>query len=68
MFVDVLQYLDKYTLSPVVRKRALQAYLIFLIREERYFEANEIFEIVESIDITEQDILDEMLFSPEYYF
>lgn len=68
MFVDMLQYLDKYTLSPVLRKRALQAYLIFLIREERYFEANEIFEIIESIEVTDQDILDEMLFSPEYFF
>ena len=68
MFADLLKYLDKYTLSPVLRKRALQAYLVFLLREERFFEANEIFEIIESIETTEQDMLDEMLFSPEYFF
>lgn len=68
MFNDMLKYLDKYTLSPVLRKRALQAYLVFLIKEERYFEANEVFEIIDSIEVSDQDILDEMLFSPEYFF
>ena len=68
MFEDLLKYLDKYTLSPVLRKRALQAFWIFLMNEERNFEANEVFQIMENIDITDQDTLDEMLFSPEYYF
>lgn len=68
---DVLRYLKAYKIPDILKKRFLTSYMVHLKREKRYFEYNEIYDIVyfmEEDDDGMNSMIDEILFTPDFFF
>lgn len=64
----MVRYLQTYGIPAVLRQRALTALVSTLVREGRHFEANELREMINGLEVQPDAIYTEMVFSAEYYF
>lgn len=67
-FQDILRYIDGYHISPYLKNNALQTYMVHLQKEKRYFEMNEVFQILSRIKYQETDYIQDMVYTSDYYF
>ena len=65
---EILRYLTTYKLPACLRKRFLAAFMMFLKKEGRYFESNEIFDHIYFIEEDEEAIIEELIFTSDFYF
>lgn len=70
---DILKYLNRYHISNSLKRRALSVYMMLLTKEERHFEANEVFEMIDAITsddaaTIDAELMEEMIFTPDYFF
>ncbi len=65
---EILRFLSNYSLAPCLKKRFLAAFMVHLRNEGRHFECNEIFDHIYFIEEDEDAILEELIFTSDFYF
>jgi hypothetical protein len=65
---QILRYLSSYSLPACLKKRFLAAYMLHLQKEARHFECNEIFDLIYFIEEDEDAVLQELIFTSDFYF
>jgi hypothetical protein len=65
---EILRYLTSYRLPACLKKRFLAAFMVHLKKEGRHFESNEIFDYIYHIEEDEDAIIEELIFTSDFYF
>lgn len=64
---EAIYVLENYDVNNFVKMRVLGNYLEALRRQERHFEAEEIFQLLCNIKVSDEDVESEMMFTPSYF-
>lgn len=64
---EAIYALENFEINNFVKMRILGNYLEALRRQERHYEAEEIFQLLCNIQVKDEDVEREMLFIPSYF-